>query len=102
MHGKATVEEFSFKQMMNPLRAILGQWVFAKRKKAFDSVRWIQSFGLKVLEDLLTKEEGGRRLHQGLCDLSLIDGDPRYGSNEEKLPEILLWAILVGIAPSTP
>ena len=70
MHGKVTAEEFGFKQMMNPLRAILGQWVFAERKKAFESVRWIQSFGLKVLEDLLTKEEGGRRLHQGLCDLS--------------------------------
>ncbi|KAL7550633.1 hypothetical protein ACHAWF_013854 [Thalassiosira exigua] len=53
-HGEVTAIEFGFKQMMNPLRPILGKWL-AERAEAYKSVEW------------------------------------RFKTNDEKLPEIMLW-----------
>lgn len=100
MHGEVTAVEFGFKQMMNPLRPILGTWL-AERAKAFDSVRWIQSFGLKMLAEHQRKKKElklqRQQQQQHRSDdipttvISLIDDDPMYLSNQEKLPELLLW-----------
>jgi cytochrome P450 len=87
MHGEVTAVEFGFKQMMNPLRPILGSWL-AERAKAFESVRWIQSFGLKMLAEHQQKKEQGST---PITVISLIDDDPRFSSNQEKLPELMLW-----------
>ena len=89
-HGEVTAVEFGFKQMMNPLRPILGTWL-AERAKAFDSVRWIQSFGLKMLEAHQKKKRELPASEIPTTVISLIDDDPRYPSNKEKLPELLLW-----------
>lgn len=89
MHGEVTAVEFGFKQMMNPLRPILGSWL-AERAKAFESVRWVQSFGLKMLAEHQQKKKQQQQ-QQPITVLSLIDDDPRFASNQEKLPELLLW-----------
>lgn len=90
-HGEVTAVEFGFKQMMNPLRPILGRWL-AERDRAFESVRWIQSFGLKMLEEHQRKKKMTKEPSSiPTTVISLIDDDPRYPSNKEKLPELLLW-----------
>ena len=92
LHGEVTAVEFGFKQMMNPLRPILGKWL-AERAKAYESVRWIQSFGLKMLSEHQHKKQERRSDEKPtpISVMSLIDDDPRYSSNQEKLPELLLW-----------
>lgn len=88
-HGEVTAVEFGFKQMMNPLRPILGKWL-AERARAFDSVRWIHGFGLRMLAEHQRKKRAGES-HEKNTVIAIIDDDPRYASNEEKLPELLLW-----------
>ena len=76
--------------MMNPLRPILGK-LLAERAKAHESVEWIQGFGLKLLREFQLKKEGGNNVKDCNTLINLIDSDPRYKSNREKLPELLLW-----------
>lgn len=91
-HGEVTAVEFGFKQMINPLRPLLGRWL-AERKEAFESVRWIQSFGRKMLEEHQRKKKESSSRGEAIPTtvISIIDDDPRYSSNQEKLPELLLW-----------
>lgn len=89
-HGLVTATEFGFKQMMNPLRPILGTWL-AERAKAYESVEWVQSFGRRVLSQFQLEKEEGRNVKECNTVINLIDSDPRFKSNEEKLPELMLW-----------
>jgi hypothetical protein len=70
--------------MVNPLRHILGTWL-PGRADAFKSVEWVQNFGMKLLSEFRAKKKKDLNAKGGNTVINIIDSDPRFKTNEEKL-----------------
>ena len=89
-HGDIAGVEFGFKQMVNPLRPLFGKWL-PGRAEAFKSVEWVHAFGMKMLCEFQRKKSQGLNAKDCNTIINIIDSDPCFKTNEEKLPELMLW-----------